>query len=254
MRILYLTNNWLGWQSLAWLKTQGVDLAGLVLHPAGQRAFGEEILATAGLPPGLVFDATRLEEDETIERIAALKADMGLSVMFAHVLRPRFIQLFPQGCLNIHPGYLPFNRGVFANVWSIIDRTPAGVTIHHIDPGLDTGDIIARRQVPIEPVDTGKSLYHKLERAALELLAETWPLIVAGQAPRLPQDQGQGSSHKKRDVGQIDHIDLERSYTARELIDILRARTFPPHQGAYFVADGRKVFLRLQLEYEPEGQ
>ncbi|ADK86122.1 formyl transferase domain protein [Desulfarculus baarsii DSM 2075] len=251
MRILYMANNWLGWQSLLLLKSWGVELAGLVIHPPERRGYGEEIIAAADLAPERVFLADTLEDPAVLKRIAALKADMALSVLFAYVLRPAFLGLFPRESVNIHPAYLPHNRGVYANVWSIVERTPAGVTIHYIDRGLDTGDIIARRQVDVEPIDTGKSLYHKLELAALALLAETWPLIAAGQAPRLPQDKSQGSCHRARDVKKIDHIDLDKSYNARELIDILRARTFPPHAGAYFVENGRRVYVSLQLSHQP---
>jgi methionyl-tRNA formyltransferase len=69
---------------------------------------------------------------------------------------------------------------------------------------------------------------------------------------RFPQSSGTGTFHHSRDVETIDEIQLDRNYTARELINILRARTFPPHPGAYFLDGGRKVYLRLQLLYEDE--
>jgi methionyl-tRNA formyltransferase len=116
-----------------------------------------------------------------------------------------------------------------------------------MDEGIDTGDIIARRQVAPNPVDTGETLYFRLEAAALQLFKETWPLIRAGQAPRISQDRSEGSSHRVKDVEALDEIDLEQSYPARELIDILRARTFPPYNGAYFRLGQQKIFMRLHL-------
>jgi len=152
--------------------------------------------------------------------------------------------------VNIHPALLPYNRGSYPNVWSIVERTPSGVTIHYIDEGIDTGDIIAQCTIPVEPVDTGESLYRKLERAMLDLFQQTWPLIRAGQAPRLSQINAAGTTHRIRDAAQIDEIDLNRMYTARELLDILRARTFLPYPSAYFWHEGRKVYVRVQLEYD----
>ena len=62
MRILYLGNNWLGWQVLKWLKEQGEDIVGLVVHPPGKQRYAGELLAEAGLPAAGIFEATRLNE------------------------------------------------------------------------------------------------------------------------------------------------------------------------------------------------
>ncbi len=64
------------------------------------------------------------------------------------------------------------------------------------------------------------------------------------------QEYSKGTFHRVKDVEAIDEIELERLYTARTLIDLLRARTFPPHHGAYFRHDGRKIYLRLELIYD----
>ena len=101
------------------------------------------------------------------------------------------------------------------------------------------------------PIDTGKSLYQKLERECVDLFKSTWPLIRNRQAPRNTQiGMGDGTSHRLRDVDRIDEIDLDKTYLGRELIDILRARTFAPYRGAYFTDGDRKVYLRLDLSYE----
>jgi methionyl-tRNA formyltransferase len=131
-------------------------------------------------------------------------------------------------------------------VWSIIEGTPAGVTLHYVDAGIDTGDIIARHEVAVDAVDTGETLYRKLERAAVTLFRENWPAIRAGRIERTAQND-EGASHRTRDVETIDRIDLDRTYTGRELINLLRARTFPPHRGAYIEVDGQRVYLELSL-------
>ena len=92
-------------------------------------------------------------------------------------------------------------------------------------------------------------LYRKLEIAGLRLFKKSWQLIRKGQAPRHKQFKKNGTVHRLEDTKQIDRIDLDRKFRARELIDIIRARTFPPHNGAYFVQDGRKIYLRLHLYY-----
>jgi methionyl-tRNA formyltransferase len=101
-------------------------------------------------------------------------------------------------------------------------------------------------------VDTGETLYRKLEQASIALFQETWPLVRTGKAPRIPQSPKPGTYHRTQDVDAIDKIEMERAYVARDLINILRARTFPPYQGAYFLANGKKINLRLHLEYGEE--
>ena len=252
MRILFLGNNWVGWQIVHWLREQDEQIVGLVTHPPHKRKYGDEIIRSAQVSLAHIFDGSQLRHPEVLETIKALRPDIGVSVMFGYILRPEFLELFPAGVINLHPAYLPYNRGAYPNVWSIVERTPAGVTLHYIDAGVDTGDIIAQRQVPIEPVDTGETLYRKLERVCVKLFKETWPLIRSGRAPRISQDKQEGTYHRTHDVERIDHIDLDRIYTARELTDIIRARTFPPYPGVYFIHQGRKVYLHIQLLYEEQ--
>jgi len=247
MRIFFLGNNWVGWQVVEWLQEQDEQIVGLAIHPERKRKYGDEIIRSAQMSPECIFDGSQLHQPKVLKVIKELHPDIGVSVLFDYILQPKLLDLFPAGVVNLHPSFLPYNRGQYPNVWSIVDGTPAGVTLHYIDAGVDTGDVIAQHKVEIEPVDSGATLYHKLEYACVALFKDTWPLIRSGQASRVPQHGGEGSFHLARDVDQIDLIDLDRTYTGRELIDIIRSRTFPPHRGAYMVHEGRKVYLRLQL-------
>jgi len=233
------------------LKERGDEIVGLVIHPPSRRKYGEEILGSLGLPPERIFDGSRLQRPEITQAIGVSRADIGLSVLFGYILRPEFTAVFPKGVVNLHPSYLPYNRGVHPNVWSIVEGTPAGATLHYIDEGVDTGDIIAQRQMSVEPVDTGETLYRKLERLCVELFQDTWPLILSGQAGRTRQAQP-GTCHRASDLERIDEIDMDRTYTGRELINILRARTFPPYAGAYFRDGERKIYVRVQLLTEDD--
>jgi methionyl-tRNA formyltransferase len=228
------------------LGNREAEIVGLVLHPVERRAFGAEIREAAGVPEDRVFDASRLADPGVIEGIAALRPDLGLSILFGYILRREIIGLFPRGVVNLHPGLLPYNRGAFPNVWSLVDGTPAGVTLHFIDETIDGGEVISQRSVRKRPTDTGEALYHRLESESLELFCDTWPSLADGTARGTAQ-QGVGTFHQLSDVDAIDSIDLDRRVRAGDLIDILRARTFPPHKGAYFETEGRRVYMRLEL-------
>jgi methionyl-tRNA formyltransferase len=125
--------------------------------------------------------------------------------------------------------------------------------LHYIDEGVDTGDIIAQKRVAVEPIDTGDSLYSKLEDACVDVFREAWPLIRMGRAARSPQVAGEGTYHRRRDVEQVDTIDPDQAYTAADLLNVLRARTFPPYPGAHFEIDGKRVYVRVQLSYDPDA-
>jgi methionyl-tRNA formyltransferase len=251
MRIMCLCNNWLGWQVLLWLANRGQEIAGLVVHPAGQGRCLDEIRSVVEKTGCVIVDDSFLSTPEGLAQLRDCKADMAVSVLFRNILRKPFLDLFPKGCINLHPAYLPYNRGNYPNVWSIVEKTPAGVTLHYIDEGLDTGDIIAQEKVVVDITDTGGTLYRKLEIAALELFQRAWPGIELGNAPRKPQGAEPGTSHRRADVGAIDEIDLQRMYRAEDLINLLRARTFPPYRGAYFRHDSKKIYLSLELSEGP---
>jgi methionyl-tRNA formyltransferase len=240
-------NNWLGWKILEWMSGTDDEIVGMAVHPEGAATYAGQMRDAAGLPESRVFDGSNLRDEEVAESVRSLDPDVGVSVLFGYILRPFFLDIFPEGAVNLHPAYLPYNRGAYPNVWSIVDGTPAGVTLHEIDEGVDTGDIWARRQVEVRPSDTGRSLYQRLEQAGLDLFQSAWSKWKGGALTPIEQSEAGGTKYYTDDVENIDEIDLDDTYTGRELIDILRARTFPPHNGAYFVEDGQRVYLRLEL-------
>lgn len=253
MRIVLFANNWVGWQIAEWLQSRGENIVGLVLHPPSERKFGNEIIAATGLDDCNIYDGSLLRSSDTANKIRSLAPDIGISLFFGYILRREILELLPSGCINVHPAFLPYNRGASPNIWSIVENTPAGATVHYIDEGVDTGDIIAQREVAVEPTDTGESLYKRLERCCVDLFTESWISIRNGTAVRKPQARG-GSVHRRRNVAEIDEIDLDRTYVARDLINILRARTFPPYKSAYFKSGNTKIFVKIQLQSEDEQE
>ena len=258
MRILCLANNWVGLQVVGWLaraesaESGGDEIVGLVVHPPERQRYGAEITAAANLPADRVLLADQLHDPQTLERIRDLEADIAVSLFFGYVIKNDFLRIFLQGCVNLHPALLPYNRGANPNVWTIVDGTPAGVTLHYVDEGIDSGDIIAWRKVPVSPTDTGASLYRRLEEACVTLFRDVWRAVSAGEAPRIAQNEQLATFHRTRDLEKIDAIDPEATFTARELIDIIRARTFPPYAGAYIQSEGQRIYLRLEMLTEEE--
>jgi methionyl-tRNA formyltransferase len=114
-------------------------------------------------------------------------------------------QILEGRTINLHIGYLPYNRGADPTLWSVLEDTPGGVTIHYIDPGVDTGDVIAQREVTFDDEDTLKTAYDKLQHHLLDLFEQTWPAIAAGTNECHPQ-QGEGTSHRVKDRAEVEHL------------------------------------------------
>lgn len=103
-----------------------------------------------------------------------------VSYGYRHMIREPVLSAFKGRIINLHISYLPWNRGADPNFWSWVEGTPKGVTIHEIDAGLDTGGLIAQREVSFQNGDTLSSSYEKLNAEIVKLFSENWPLIRSG--------------------------------------------------------------------------
>jgi len=127
-------------------------------------------------------------------------ADFIVSFGYRHILKEPILRSVARPIINIHIGYLPWNRGADPNFWSWFEDTPKGVSIHHIDVGIDTGPLLAQAELafPEPKKETLATTYEKLQMRAVTLFAETWPLIRTNRIVPEPQ-RGVGSFHRLKD-------------------------------------------------------
>ncbi|MCM1191821.1 MAG: formyl transferase [Butyrivibrio sp.] len=126
-----------------------------------------------------------------------------VSFNYRHLIPEEVLGLMPGRIINLHTSLLPFNRGSAPNFFSFWDNTPKGVTIHLVDKGLDTGDILCQRELVFdEEQETFASTYDKLLAAIKELFRENWEKIKAGElVPR--RQTGEGTCHRMRELEAI---------------------------------------------------
>jgi methionyl-tRNA formyltransferase len=222
-----------------------IKIAFLGINDAGKRIYdwlvgkGEEVLCL-------------LTEKEELKLIEQIKPDIIISCGFRYVAPANIRRIPLRGCVNIHSSYLPYNRGANPNVWSIIENTPAGVSIHFMDDGIDTGPIIARRKIDVSFSDNAKDVYKKLEDAQVELFGDIWEQIKQGSIYPIEQKKGEGTFHTVKDFKELCQMELGKQYTGRELLNRLRALTFPPYDNTYVIVNGKKYYLRLEIYSEEE--
>jgi methionyl-tRNA formyltransferase len=152
-------------------------------------------------------------------------------------------------CINIHPGYNPINRGWYPQVFSLLHDLPIGVTIHEIDEKLDHGPIIAREFVEKFDYDTSESLYNRILNKEIELINK-YLLKILENNYSVIQPENEGNLYLKKDFNDLLKIDLDKKYSAGELIDKLRALTHGDYSNAYFYdrKTGEKIFVGIKLK------
>ena len=179
-------------------------------------------------------------DDAWIERIAAMRPAIIYSFYYRNLLPDAALRAAPLGAYNLHGSLLPAYRGRAPVNWMLVNgEREAGVTLHHMVARADAGDIVGQRAVAIDDSDTALTLYRKLVPAGVALLTEMHPLIVAGRAPRRPQDLSRGSYFGRRrpEDGRIDW-----RWPARRIFNLVRAVTHP-YPGAFCALGGRKLFV-----------
>lgn len=174
--------------------------------------------------------------------------DWGLLLWWPHIVHKCTLALARNGFINTHPSFVPFNRGKHYNFWSLVEQAPFGVSLHIVDDGVDSGDVIAQRQIAYDWEDTGATLYEKAASSMFELFKSTYPEIREGRIVRVPQDLSKGSFHRANELDEASRIDIEASYCARDLFNLLRARTFPGYPACSFREDtGEEFEVRVEI-------
>ena len=147
------------------------------------------------------------EEKITKDYVNINQFDFLISYGYKFIIRKEILDMFPHKAINLHISFLPFNRGADPNFWSFIDETPKGVSIHYIDDGIDTGDIIVQKKVSFANLDrqTLATTYKILHNEIQTLFYENWDSIKKQKIKRIPQ-KGKSTSHKSKDKIEFIHL------------------------------------------------
>ena len=247
VNIVYFGNNYVGREVLSWLIQRGNVPRLVVMHRREQSYYFDDIqgLALTNQIEIIYFD--QVYTPKGIDQIRTINPDIGISAYYGYILEKEVLDLFPMGVVNLHGAFLPWCRGRNPNVWTVIDKAPAGVTLHLMDSGTDTGAILAQREVDLTPDMTAKDLYRKMERAILGLFFEKFLDIVEGKITPQLQSKEKGTFHLASELNELKKLDLDEVMPVSRAIDILRACTFPPYPGASFVIDGVEYDINIKI-------
>ena len=182
-----------------------------------------------------VFQPERLRNPEAVAVIEEAKPDLIVIAAFGQIL-PKAVLLLPKyGCINVHASLLPAYRGAAPIQWAILDgQEKTGVTIMYMNEGLDTGDILLKREIPIAADETGGSLHDKLAELGAEALCEAIPGILDGSLKPVPQGE-MTTPYAKQLTKEMGRLNFERP--AAELARYVRGLN--PWPGTFTDLDGR---------------
>lgn len=133
------------------------------------------------------FEVRDLSSREAFRLFSDLKADLLISMSCPQIIRKRVRDVFPKGAINVHSAPLPRYRGLMPVFWVLVNQeSRTAVTVHELADGLDDGDILAQRIVPVTAGDTWSDLVLRCKRAGAELLLNTIQEMERGTVSRRP--------------------------------------------------------------------
>jgi methionyl-tRNA formyltransferase len=231
-RVIVFGYSEIGCECLELLLRRGTRVVAVFTHEdrAGENLWFRSVAALAREHDIPVFAPESLKTPESEERLRALQPDIIFSFYYRNLIPDRLLGLAPLGAFNMHGSYLPKYRGRAPVNWAVLNgETQIGATLHYMVQRADAGDIVDQEAVIIGPEETAFQVMKKVQAAALKTLDRQLPAILAGKAPRHPQDEAQATyfGARKPEDGRIDW-----HKSAVSIFNLVRAVT-RPFPGAF---------------------
>lgn len=222
MRVIFMGTPDFSVGTLEALVEAGHEVVLAVTQPDKPKGRGKEMQCTPVKECALkynipVFQPRRVRETECVEELRKYNADIMVVVAFGQILPKEILEMTPYGCVNVHASLLPKYRGSAPIQWSIIDgEEVTGVTTMQMDEGIDTGDMLLKKEVAIDKKETGGSLFDKLAAEGAKLCVETLEALQNKTVTPIPQGETTTPYAKmiRKELGNIDWtkrgIEIER--------------------------------------------
>ncbi len=238
------------------LVKNGYDVVGIVTQP--DKPFGRKQsqlkappVKEAAIAYGIdvILQPVKVRTPDFLEQLSALKPDLIVTAAYGRILTKAVLDLPRLGCINVHGSLLPKYRGAAPIQWAIINGdSVTGITTMYMDEGMDTGDILIQRELPITPDMNADELYEKLMELGAQTLLETMHALEAGSLKRTPQDNSKAVNVPmlSKEMGLIDW-----SKSAAEIHNLIRG-TYPwPGAYTFYKCKRLKIWKSTILDHCP---
>lgn len=213
----------------------GAEVVGILFNPNG--SFKDEFREL-----GVQYQIPIYESPDDL--IGKDKSDLLISVQYHKILKTEHIET-AERAVNLHMAPLPEYRGCNQFSFAIIDKSPVfGTTLHKIDEGIDSGEIIAERRFPIPEGCFVQELLDKTVAESISMFDEWLERLVSGEYSAIPQSQFTDRSrsfHKRSDIESVKKIDL--SWPQEKIERYIRATLMPGFDGPFFCIGDKEINL-----------
>ena len=255
MQILFLGNNDMAVACLERVIAMGEKVVGIVVNYgiSPDDLFLRSMFACARKARISLYVPERVNHPEFISKIREMNIDLIISVAYHQILHKIVLKIPRLGAINLHPSYLPKYRGKNPLNWVLINgERETGLTIHYMDEGIDTGDILLSKKVRINVKDTADTLQKKFVKIAPLLLEKTLVLIRTGKMCPIPQKETEASYYPPRtpEDGRI-HWDQ----ASNDIYNLIRSLPLPSYPGAFtYLKNGEKLIFKRALAIRSRGK
>ena len=202
-----------------------------------------------------IYEIERINDNNTKDLLKKLNPDLIIMSGWRQVLDSEVLAIPKKGVVAFHPTLLPTGRGPAPIINSILKGfKEGGLTMYYASQGLDDGDIIGQEKFTIQEDDYAQDVYEKVIKNGRKLIRKYLPLLAAGKAPRIKQDETKATVFEKPKLSD-NKIDLEQ-----ESFDCvyrkIRALSHP-YNGAYLVKDGKKLIIwkaEIDKDYQEKNK
>ena len=245
MRVVFMGTPGFSVPTLEKIIEAGHEVIGVVTQPDKAKGRGKKVLFPPVKETALahnlpVYQPRRARDPEFIEEMKTLNPDVMVVVAFGQILPKAILDIPKYGCINVHASLLPKYRGAAPIQWAVIrGEKVSGVTTMQMDVGLDTGDMLLKKEVLLDEEETGGSLHDKLSTLGGDLLIETLKKIEAGDIHPEKQDDSQAGEYARmldKNLGRIDF-----SMPAAEIERLIRGLN--PWPSAFTSYNGKTMKL-----------
>lgn len=158
-----------------------------------------------------------------------------VSALFGHILPKDVIEEFTGGILNLHPSLLPIGRGAHPISWSIMDERPQGITLHLIDQGLDTGDVVFQREIFTDISMSAGDIYETAMTELFKSFSIYFPRWIKGELDAYAQSESKAIRHTSKEIESLQTINENEVSTFGGFIRRLQAITFSDGRLPIFI-------------------
>lgn len=251
MRIVFMGTPDFAVPCLDSLVKAGHEIAGVFTQPDKPRGRKQELMPPEvkvyAVDHGLdVYQPATLRSAEAQDIIRSLAPDVIVVAAYGKILPKEVLDMPPYGCINVHGSLLPKYRGAAPIQWSVINGdSHTGVTIMQMGEGLDTGDILYTKELPIGIDDTAESMFDKLSELGARMITEALDMLVKGEMTPVKQDE-ELATYAPMLNKEISVIDWTK--TADRVHDLVRGLYSWPIAHTYLNGKKLKIFCTTVCE------